>query len=156
MPDMEDDVYALFKPDLTPADMLRLGVFGGAYFDDDANATDGIPADLPSAWFKDAKISAHGFDASLNCFGIAAGQPREVWQTKGWITPDDPLGWFQWYCRFAQGRRLNGVDDFQIRRWQAFGRRHLPQIKKNCQPGDVFCRRRQRQAVLQWAYDPFV
>lgn len=153
---MADDIHALFKPELTPQRMLELGVFGGAYFDDAPRAKSGVPADLPSAWFDAAQVSDHGFDASLNGFGVAAGQPRAVWLAKGWITPDDPLGWFQWYCRYTLGRRLGGVDDFQIKRWRAFGARHVPQIKKNCQPGDIFCRPRQRQAVLQWAYDPFV
>lgn len=154
---MRDDIYAQFTPDLSPQRMLALGVFGGAYFDDDPTAgSDGIPKDLPADWFTDAKLSDHGFDATLNCFGVAAGQSRDVWLEKGWITPEDPLGWFQWYCRFTLGRRLPGVDAFQIKRWKAFGARHIPQIRKNCDPGDVFCRRRQRQAVLQWAFDPFV
>lgn len=149
---MDEDLHALFKPQLTPRRMLELGVFGGAYFDD----LGGIPDDLPRTWFTTAKLSDHGFDAAFNSFGVAAGQPRTVWLAKGWITPEDPLGWFQWYCRYALGRRLDGVDAFQIKRWKAFGARHVPQVKKNCQPGDVFCRPRQRQALLQWAYDPFV
>jgi len=152
----DDDLHALFQPQLTPRQMLELGVFGGAYFDDADGAANGVPADLPAAWFTAAKVSDHGFDAALNCFSVAAGQSRQVWLDKGWITPDDPLGWFQWYCRYALGRRIAGVDAFQIKRWRAFGARHLPQVTKNCQPGDVFCRRRQRQALLQWAYDPFV
>jgi hypothetical protein len=150
---MNDTPHVLFTPQLTPRHMLELGVFGGSYFDD---CPGGVPDDLPRAWFAQAKLSHHGFDPACNAFGVAAGQPREVWLAKGWITPDDPLGWFQWYCRYAQGRRLDGVDAFQIKRWRAFGARHLPQLRKNCQPGDVFCRPRQRQAVLQWAYDPFL
>ena len=137
--------------------MLELGVFGGSYFaDGPTTGPDGVPKDLPPEWFVKAALSDHGFDPALNCFGVAAGQPRAVWLAKGWITPDDPLGWFQWYCRYSLGRRLDGVDAFQIKRWKAFGARHVPQLKKNCAPGDIFCRRRQRQAVLQWAYDPFV
>ncbi|MDA0238696.1 MAG: hypothetical protein O3A84_01545 [Proteobacteria bacterium] len=138
-----------FAPELSPQQMLELGVFGGAYFDGDI-------AEYPPEWFTNANLSANGFDADLNRFGVAAGQSRAVWQEKGWITTDDPLGWFQWYCRYSMGRRLPGVDAFQIRRWYQFGARHLPQIRKNCEPGDVACRPRQRQAVLQWAYDPFV
>jgi len=141
-----------FTPDLTPQQMLEMGVFGGTYFADMGN----VPKDLPSVWFENAKLSWDGFDKSLNFFGIAAGQSHEVWLHKGWITPEDPLGWFQWYCRYTRGRRLPGVDDFQIKRWKAFGARHRPQVIKNCEPGDVFCRPRQRQALLQWAYDPLV
>jgi len=142
-----------FTPQLTPQKMLEMGVFGGWYFGDYPG---GVPDDLPQSWFAGAKLSAQGFDKTLNCFGVAAGQPREVWLEKGWITPEDPLGWFQWYFRYSLGRRLAGVDAFQIKRWKAFGARHIPQIKKNCQPADVFCRPRQRQAILQWAYQPLI
>jgi len=142
----------LFKPELTPKQMLDMGVFGGWYFGDYG----GVPDDLPDDWFTDAKIATSGFDAHLNHFGVAAGQDRDVWIAKGWITPQDPLGWFQWYCRYTLGRRLAGVDAFQIKRWKAFGARHRPQVIKNCDPGDVFCRPRQRQALLQWAYDPLI
>lgn len=141
-----------FAPQLTPAEMLKMGVFGGAYFD--GFGPEGRPTDLPAEWFAEARVSNHGFDPNLNRFGVAAGQSRAVWMAKGWITPEDPLGWFQWYCRYTLGRRLPGVDAFQIGRWKSFGPRHLAQIRRNCQPMDLFCRRRQRQALLQWAYDP--
>lgn len=140
-----------FTPQLTPKEMLHMGVFGGWYF-----STPQARSDLPLDWFEGAQLSPHGFDAALNYFSVAAGQPRSVWMEKGWITPEDPLGWFQWYCRYTLGRRLGDVDAFQIKRWKAFGARHIPQIKKNCEPNDVFCRPRQRQAVLQWAYDPLI
>ena len=38
---------------------------------------------------------------------------------------------------------------------ESFGDRHGPAVKKNCEEGDLQCRRRQRQALLQWAYNPF-
>jgi len=138
-----------FAPQLTPKEMLAHGVFGGWYFEDDFS-------EYPSEWLEDAKLSKDGFDESLNCFGVSAGQSREVWQKKGWITPQDPLGWFQWYCRYGMGRRLQGVDDYQIGRWRAFGSRHIGAIKANCETLNLGCRRRQRQALLQWAYDPFI
>lgn len=124
-----------------------MGVFGGWYFEGDI-------AEYPADWFAKAKLSQSGFNASLNYFGVAAGQSREVWQRKGWITPEDPLGWFQWYCRYAMGRRLPEVDHFQIRRWKAFGPRHIGAIRANCEEMNLDCRRRQRQALLQWAYNP--
>ena len=80
---------------------------------------------------------------------------RQEWIKKGWIFKEDPLGWFQWYCRYANGRRLQAIDKIQIQRWINFTR-HVKAIKKNCEEGDLFCRRRQRQAILQWAYDPFI
>ena len=35
-------------------------------------------------------------------------------------------------------------------------RNHGHAIAKNCDKNDLSCRRRQRQAILQWAYDPFI
>ena len=88
----------------------------------------------------------------LNCFGVIASQPLAEWRRKGWIFEDDPRGWFQWYCRYHLGRRLPFEDDRQIGRWRAM-RRHVAQVKRHCDPGDATCRPRQRQALLQWAYD---
>ena len=108
--------------------------------------------EFPRSWFTRAKLSPKHADARLNCFGVDASQPLSVWRSKGWIHPDDPRGWFQWYCRYYLGRRLQGEDARQIKRWKAM-RRHVRQIQVNCEPGDIFCRKRQRQALLHWAYD---
>jgi hypothetical protein len=133
-----------FKPDLTPAEMLALGIFGGKYMTD-------CQREFPRSWFARAKLSPKGRDPSLNCFGVDASQPLAEWKRKGWIHRDDPRGWFQWYCRYYMGRRHED-DARQIKRWKAI-RRHIGQIRKNCEPGDMFCRPRQRQALLHWAYD---
>ncbi len=53
------------------------------------------------------------------------------------------------------GRRLDGVDALQIKRWRGF-KRHLAQIEKNCPVMDLSCRKKQRQALLQWSYNPFI
>ncbi len=136
---------ALFKPELTPKEMLELGVFGGLYFSDK-------PKEFPRAWFAHAKLSPDKKrHAELNYFKVNASQPLRVWQAKGWIHPQDPRGWFQWYCRYYLGRRTDD-DARQINRWLAM-RRHISQIKNNCRAGDIFCRPRQRQALLHWAYD---
>ena len=134
-----------FDPDLTPKEMLRLGVFGGKYMTDCRH-------EFPRNWFLGAKLSPHRSDPSLNYFGVSASQPLAEWQRKGWIFPEDPRGWFQWYCRYYMGRRLPEEDARQIKRWKAM-RRHVKQLQQSCQPGDLFCRRRQRQALLHWAYD---
>ena len=128
--------------------MLELGVFGGWYFGTEID-------EYPKNWFKKAKLSSNKFDVSLNYFGVKAGLSRLEWKTKGWIFPEDPLGWFQWYCRFKNGRRIPEIDFIQIKRWKAFGDRHGPAVRKNCEEGDLQCRKRQRQALLQWAYNPF-
>ena len=136
-----------FTPFFTPKEMLELGVFEGKYMND---CTDEFPDD----WFIDAKTSDIA-DESLNYFGIKSRQPLQVWQDKGWIIEPDPRGWFQWYCRYYMGRRIPEVDEKQIKRWRGFAR-HAGQIKANCMSGDLDCRPRQRQALLQWSYDPFI
>lgn len=133
-----------FKPDLTPMEMLELGVFGGKYMTD-------CKKEFPKEWFNKARLCSEKHDPRLNYFGVNASLPLPTWQRKGWIHPDDPRGWFQWYCRYYMGRRHED-DQRQIKRWKAI-RRHIAQIKNNCLPGDWSCRRRQRQAVLHWAYD---
>jgi hypothetical protein len=136
-----------FKPELSPKEMLELGVFGGRYLRD-------CKEEFPSDWFKSAKFLPAGIcghDKTLNFFGTDASLPLSAWQKKGWIHNDDPRGWFQWYCRYHMGRR-HPDDQRQIRRWKAIVR-HIGAIKKNCWKGDLNCRKKQRQAVLHWAYD---
>jgi len=108
--------------------------------------------EFPKSWFEGAKFAVQNRDCSLNYFGVDASQPLSVWRKKGWIHPDDPRGWFQWYCRYYMGRRMPKEDRRQIKRWKAM-RRHVVQIKRNCDQGDLGCRPRQRQALLHWAYD---
>lgn len=123
--------------------MLELGVFGAHYFE-------GYHDEYPSDWFKNAKISkTHDFHQ--NYFDIDASQTRQEWEAKGWMRDQDPRGWFQWYCRYYLGRR-SPDDERQINRWKQMTR-HVGQVKAHCQPGDELCRRRQRQALLHWAYD---
>jgi hypothetical protein len=133
-----------FRPELTPKQMLALGVFGGKYMTD-------CRKEFPAAWFRGAKLSPERHDARLNFFNVRASQPLSRWRGKGWIHPDDPRGWFQWYCRYYLGRR-HPDDARQIARWRAV-RRHVAQVKKHCRRGDLMCRPRQRQALLHWAYD---
>jgi hypothetical protein len=134
-----------FTPQLTPREMLRLGIFGGKYMTD-------CRKEFPTSWFAGARLAAGPRDPALNFFGVDASQPLAEWRRKGWIHADDPRGWFQWYCRYYMGRRMPDEDRRQIRRWKAI-RRHLRQIERNCEPGDLLCRKRQRQALLHWAYD---
>lgn len=138
-----------FRPELTPKEMLELGVFGGLYFREDKS-------EYPESWFKKAKIQPDGVEESnknLNYFGVNASQSLKVWQEKGWIYKDDPRGWFQWYARYYLGRRLtDGEDERQIKRWKNM-KRYASQIINNCTKGDLTCRKKQRQVLLHWAYD---
>jgi len=134
-----------FEPELTPEEMLHLGVFGGRYLTD-------CQAEFPDAWYEGARLCHERHVPELNYFGVNASLPLSQWQARGWIYADDPRGWFQWYCRYFMGRRLPGEDEHQIARWRAF-RRHAAQVRKNCFPGDDKCRPKQRQALMNWAYD---
>lgn len=134
-----------FKPELTPKEMLALGVFGGKYMTDCKN-------EFPDDWFLQAKLCSKFHDATLNYFEVNASSTLKIWRDRGWIFPEDPRGWFQWYCRYYMGRRCPEMDNIQIKRWKAI-KRHIAQIRKNCHPGDMNCRKKQRQAVLHWAYD---
>lgn len=139
------DFSPLFKPELTPKQMLNLGVFGGKYMTD-------CKKEFPKEWFEKAKLCHKSHNPKLNYFGINASQPLSVWRKKGWIYEEDPRGWFQWYCRYYLGRRIPEEDERQIKRWIAI-KRHIGQIKKNCAEKDLDCRKKQRQALLHWAYD---
>lgn len=133
-----------FKPELSPSEMLKVGVFGGKYMTD-------CRAEFPRTWFRGAKLCPEKHDASLNFFKVNASQPLKVWREKGWLHPDDPRGWFQWYCRYYMGRRHED-DERQMKRWRAF-KRHWSAVRIHCHKGDWGCRPKQRQALLHWAYD---
>ena len=136
--------HSEFRPQLSPKEMLKLGVFGGKYMSD---CTEEFPVD----WFEKARLCSEIHDPKLNYFGVNASQTLAEWRRKGWIYKDDPRGWFQWYCRYYMGRRCPD-DERQIKRWKSMSR-HIGQITKNCRYLDLDCRPRQRQALLHWAYD---
>ncbi len=134
-----------FRPQLTPNQMLDLGVFGGKYMND-------CTSEFPLSWFVNAKLSPLSKDIKVNFFKVDASLPLKHWVQKGWIYKDDPRGWFQWYCRYFMGRRIPEEDYRQIKRWKGI-KRHLGAIIKNCKKKDYQCRKKQRQALLHWAYD---
>ena len=140
-----ENFHKEFKPELTPKQMLDLGVFGGKYMTDCEN-------EFPEEWFDNAKLSISKKDINLNFYKIDASLPLSVWLNKGWIYKEDPRGWFQWYCRYYMGRRIEQEDLRQIKRWKGL-KRHIGAVKKNCNKYDLNCRKKQRQALLHWAYD---
>ena len=136
--------HSEFRPQLSPKEMLILGIFGGKYMSD---CTEEFPVD----WFEKARLCSEIHDPKLNYFGVNASQTLAEWRRKGWIYKEDQRGWFQWYCRYYMGRRCPD-DERQIKRWKSMSR-HIGQITKNCRYLDLDCRPRQRQALLHWAYD---
>lgn len=159
----------IFQPFFTPAQMLRLGVFEGKYLND-------CLTEFPAEWFLDAlaldKLRPQGADPTVNLFQVKSRLPLQEWRKKGWVPHrgsrasiypqlsdtslnKDPRGWFQWYCRYWMGRRIPELDTVQIARWRSFAR-HSGGVKKNCPRGDLTCRPVQRQALLQWAWNPYV
>jgi hypothetical protein len=142
-----EDFMPGFRPHFSPAEMLAMGIFEGKYCNDCRN-------EFPDEWFAKARTSDRP-NPKLNYFGVKSRQPLSYWKERGWIFGPDPRGWFQWYCRYYLGRRLSEIDAIQVKRWRSFAR-HAAQIRANCEPGDIFCRPRQRQALLQWSHDPFI
>ena len=136
-----------FKPELTPPKMLELGVFEGKYLND-------CRGEFPKHWFAKAKTAPIS-KPEINCFKLKSRLSLQEWQKRGWIIGPDVRGWFQWYCRYYYGRRIPEIDAIQIKRWRAFSR-HVAQIRLNCPLLDFDCRPKQRQALLQWAYNPFI
>ena len=136
-----------FTPELSPKEMLELGVFEGHYINDCRN-------EFPKDWYINAKISLNEPNIDCNYFKIKSRQSLNIWRENGWILEPDVRGWFQWYCRYFMGRRIEKIDEIQIQRWKSF-KRHKAQIEYNCMMHDIECRKKQRQALLQWAYNPF-
>ena len=142
-----EDFAEGFNPCFSPKQMLEMGVFEGKYLND-------CQQEFPSDWFINARISNMA-DSNLNYFGIKSRQPLQIWREKDWIIGPDPRGWFQWFCRYYLGRRISEIDEAQIKRWRNFTR-HAGQIRANCKAGDLTCRPKQRQALLQWSHDCFI
>lgn len=129
-----------FDAELTPKQMLDMGIMGGKYLND-------CVKEFPKSWFTHAKMRPEGADWTLNKYGVRASLPLRKWIENGWIVKPDVRGWIQWYFRYYIGRRIPKVDEFQIARWKSIARfrgvlRKRPDSAKT------------KQTLLHWAYDP--
>ena len=136
-----------FKPELTPKQMMELGIFGGKYFNDVA-----VTNEYPKDWFNKAKLCGiqNKSNKTLNYFEVPASSSLKEWKDKGWIHPDDPRGWVEWYFRYYQGRRHED-DARQIQRWKNAKRHLAAAISHETTTGKQSLPR--LQAMLHWAYD---
>ena len=162
-----------FTPYWTPGEMLALGVFEGKYVND-------CTSEFPREWFLYAEargtLSPRSPNIDCNFFKVKSRQPLSVWKDNGWVVSSrktrsrkakggrgilassenpDERGWFQWYCRYWMGRRIPALDAVQIGRWRSFVR-HAGAVRARCAPGDRTCSPKERQALLQWAHNPFL
>jgi hypothetical protein len=112
-----------FQPDYTPYEVIKNGSFGSTYFRPIYSQVTGKKykdADLEFDWgdiSRDKLIKPwNQYDVNSNKYKVKVGTTLEFWESKGWVHPQDPYGWFQWYCRYYAGRRT--ADDIrQIKRW---------------------------------------
>lgn len=167
-----------FRPNLTPAEVLRSGSFGGGYFRPINSGVTGVRyrnvwKELPAEWLEGIEISTQiaspVYRKATNLYGVDCGaktQPKKqdsfgqkYWEQQGWIAAQDPYGWFHWYCRFFQGRRSSD-DRRQVDRWCRVagkkGRWKSNLIGKCLKAGkahdDVSVSPVVRQTLQHWAY----
>ena len=124
-----------FRPNMSPAEVLKAGSFGGGYYRDISSTVTGESykdawKELPPAWLEgvDVKkyVSSKTYRPEVNTYGVNCGVKVDksdsfglkAWENSGWMDAQDPYGWFQWYCRFFQGRRS---DDDERQRGAASG-----------------------------------
>lgn len=117
-----------FKPNRTPEEVLRSGSFGGTYYRPIVsavtnvryNANDVLKDSVDPNWIeglnKARMLTSSTYRTEVNKYGVKCGGSLGMWESSGWIADCDPYGWFQWYCRFYQGRRCSD-DARQISRW---------------------------------------
>ncbi|KAK9805683.1 hypothetical protein WJX72_011787 [[Myrmecia] bisecta] len=160
-----------FRPTMTPKQVVQAGSFGGIYFNPKGGrpgilspaGVDIDPDEFPADWFEGlpgAAYKGRRYDVARNKYGVKAGQNQADWERAGWITAQDPRGWFHWYCRFYQGRR-SADDGRQIGRWAGVagekGRWKRILVNKvvaaNKHWNDASVSPVIRQTLLHWAYE---
>jgi len=117
-----------FHPNRTPQEVLEAGSFGGTYFRPIGSSVTNvyyksyevIQDTLSPEWIQNLDVNrmltSTTYRNAVNKYGVKCGGSLGMWESSGWIADCDPYGWFQWYCRFYQGRRSSD-DQRQISRW---------------------------------------
>jgi len=160
-----------FRPNVSPEEILRQGSFGGTYFRSITSSVtnlsyqtkDVLSNTVDSSWItglSSKMISSKTYDATINRFRVKCGGSLGMWESSGWMSNLDPYGWFQWYCRFYQGRRSTD-DKRQIDRWlKSAGpkgrfRSQLCNmvIAKNTTADDATVSPVIRQTLFHWGFD---
>lgn len=147
--------YPEFKPDYSPVEMFREGIFGGNYFQ----------PSIPKKWkshvpeefiqeFEEFEIdnllkNSH-YIIQINRWRVECGSSYEEWVSNGWIKEQDPYGWVNWYINFYYGRRSED-DSRQIGRWFSFKGRHIGTLKRSAKPDEISKGLKTRQNLLHWA-----
>lgn len=156
--------YPHFKPNLSPFQIFQLGSFGGTYWRPIASAITGesyAKQHLEFGWTGIGAAYLHNTNCvrSINKYGVTVGTGLDAWESKGWITSQDPYGWVQWYCRFYAGRR-SADDARQIGRWMGIAsergrfRRWLVTLllQKGGKWNDETISPKIRQTLQHWGY----
>ena len=149
------------KPNVTPSDMFSMGVFGGTYWRPIYSSILGEHLKDQHEEFRalgwwdnidEKMLSSPAANPKKNYFNASAGSSLDEWESKGWITSQDPYGWVQWYCRYYAGRR-SPDDARQIQRWLNYAgpkgrwRRQLINKIEAGAASPVI-----QQGLLQWGY----
>ena len=159
--------YPDFTPNLSPQKMFELGSFGGTYWRPIYSSVikkklQNVHKKYPKSWWKNVPehhLCSKDYDVQINKYKVKVGTTLEFWESKGWISKENPYGWVHWYCDFYQGKR--GPDDArQIKRWMAlagpqgrFMRFLVTQIiKKGKAWNDETISPKIRQVLQHWGY----
>lgn len=170
-------IISHFKPNLTPKQIFQLGSFGGTYWRPIyssvlgkeleglhikyRNIFDPHTANYEN-WFShinEEYIASSIYDRTRNKYSVKVGTSLEYWEGSGWIHPQDPYGWIQWYFEFYSGRRSED-DERQIKRWLnisgpkgRFKKRLINLIKSRQSEVDDFnISPAIRQTLQHWSY----
>ncbi len=136
-----------FAPKYTPVQMLEMGVFGRGYFYRAADRDFYMLGEAEELARRDRRPPLY----KGNYFGAKAGMSYNDWLERGWIFPEDPLGWFHWYCRYHAGRR-HERDDRQRARWISYGER-WKRMGRHQEAVSGYVTPVVKQGFLQWSYD---